>query len=70
MTTLIPGIDPGSVTPVPLDGASLKVYGLQSGGAYALQSRSPAFPFLPLDEVERFLARRNDTDDQHGTACA
>jgi Uma2 family endonuclease len=45
------------------DGETLKVYGLQPEGAYAQQSRSPAFPFPPLDEVERFLARRNEADE-------
>ena len=45
------------------DGASLKVFQLQSDGTYAQQTVSPAFPFLPLDEVERFLARRDETDE-------
>jgi hypothetical protein len=30
---------------------------------HAQQARSPAFPFLPLEEIERFLARRNETDE-------
>ena len=45
------------------DGAMLEVYQLQPDKTYAKQTRSPAFPFLPLDEVERFLARRNETDE-------
>jgi Uma2 family endonuclease len=45
------------------DGAVLEVHQLLSDGNYAKQTRSPAFPFLPLDEVERFLARRNETDE-------
>ena len=45
------------------DAVTLKVYQLQSDGAYAQQTRSPAFPFLPLEEIERFLARRNETDE-------
>ena len=45
------------------DGASLKVFQLQSDETYAQQTVSPAFPFLPLDEVERFLARRDETDE-------
>lgn len=45
------------------DAVTLKVYQLQSDGAYAKQARSPAFPFLPLEEIERFLTRRNETDE-------
>ncbi len=45
------------------DGAVLEVYQLQPDKTYAKQTRSPAFPFLPLDEIERFLARRNETDE-------
>jgi len=45
------------------DGSLLKVHQLQSDGKYVQQARSPAFPFLPLEEIERFLARRNDTDE-------
>jgi Uma2 family endonuclease len=45
------------------DGTVLKVHELQSDGEYALKTQSLAFPFLPLDEVERFLARRNETDE-------
>jgi Uma2 family endonuclease len=45
------------------DAVTLKVYQLQSDGTYAKQTRSPAFPFLPLEEIERFLARRNETDE-------
>ena len=45
------------------DGTTLKVHQLQSDGKYAQQARSPSFPFLPLEEIERFLARRNETDE-------
>jgi hypothetical protein len=45
------------------DGAALKVFRLQPGGDYVLQTRSPTFPFLPLEELERFLARRDETDE-------
>jgi hypothetical protein len=45
------------------DGTTLKVYHLQSDGTYARQTRSPAFPFLPLDQIEGFLVRRNETDE-------
>jgi Uma2 family endonuclease len=45
------------------DGAVLEVYQLQPDKTYAKQTHSPAFPFLPLDEIERFLARRNETDE-------
>jgi Uma2 family endonuclease len=45
------------------DAAALKVYQLQPDDSYAKQSHSPAFPFLPLEEIERFLARRNETDE-------
>jgi Uma2 family endonuclease len=44
-------------------GSTLEVHQLQPNGAYARQTRSPAFPQLPLDEVERFLARRDETDE-------
>jgi Uma2 family endonuclease len=45
------------------DGTTLKVHQLQSGGTYAQQPRSPSFPFLPLEAIEGFLARRNETDE-------
>jgi Uma2 family endonuclease len=45
------------------DAVTLKVFQLQSNSVYTQQTRSPSFPFLPLDEVERFLARRNETDE-------
>jgi Uma2 family endonuclease len=45
------------------DAVTLKVYQLQSDGRYAQQTRSPSFPFLPLDQIEGFLARRNETDE-------
>ena len=45
------------------DGVALQVYQLQSDGTHARQAKSPAFPFLPLEEVERFLARRDEMDE-------
>ena len=45
------------------DGAKLQVYQLQADGTYTQQARSPSFPFLPLQEVEGFLRRRNATDE-------
>jgi len=45
------------------DGTTLTVHQLQSDGKYVQQVRSPSFPFLPLGEIERFLARRNETDE-------
>jgi Uma2 family endonuclease len=45
------------------DGATLKVYQLRKEGEYTPQPRSPSFPFLPIEEVERFLACRNETDE-------
>lgn len=45
------------------DGAAIRVCQLQGDGTYAKQPRSPSFPFLPLDEIERFLEQRNATDE-------
>jgi Uma2 family endonuclease len=45
------------------DGARLKVHQLQSDGTYAQQTQSRSLPFLPLDQIEGFLARRNETDE-------
>ncbi|MGA2617813.1 MAG: Uma2 family endonuclease [Thermoguttaceae bacterium] len=45
------------------DGTALCVYQLQSDGSYTKQDHSPAFPFLPLEEVQRFLEQRNTTDE-------
>jgi Uma2 family endonuclease len=45
------------------DGTALEVYRLERDGRYSAESRSPSFPFLPIAEVERFLARRNETDE-------
>ena len=41
----------------------LRVYVLQDDGNYAERQSSPAFPFLPLDEVKRFLDRAATTDE-------
>jgi Uma2 family endonuclease len=45
------------------DGVSLKVLQLQPDGTYSQQRQSCAFPFLPLDGIEGFLARRDETDE-------
>jgi Uma2 family endonuclease len=45
------------------DGTTLNVYQLQPDGVYAQQSRSPSFPFLPLEQLEAFLARREESDE-------
>lgn len=42
---------------------ALQVYQLQDDGSYARQDHSPAFPFLPLENVQGFLDRRNATDE-------
>ncbi|NUQ65752.1 MAG: hypothetical protein HUU20_25060 [Pirellulales bacterium] len=39
------------------------VYALTPDGTYSEQPRSSSFPFLPLEEVERFLQNRNATDE-------
>jgi Uma2 family endonuclease len=41
----------------------LRIYQLQPNGVYAEQANSPTFPFLPIEEIERFLARRGETDE-------
>ena len=45
------------------DGTTLHVTQLQPDGTYAPQEQSPSFPFLPLNEIPRFLDRRNATDE-------
>jgi Uma2 family endonuclease len=45
------------------DGARLRVYQLQATGQYAQPARSPAFPFLPLEQVEHFLSQRDAADE-------
>ena len=45
------------------DTSRIRVYVLQPDGIYSQQPRSNSFPFLPLDEVERFLQRRDTTDE-------
>lgn len=45
------------------DGARLRVCQLDENQQYQTRRRSVALPFLPPEEVERFLARRNDTDE-------
>jgi len=39
------------------------VHVLRADGSYERQDQSPSFPFLPLSEFSRFLARRNDSDE-------
>ena len=45
------------------DGAVLRVETLQPDGKYVRQPQSPSFPFLPLEEFQGFLDRRNETDE-------
>jgi Uma2 family endonuclease len=45
------------------DGDAIRVHQLQDDGTYARRDRSVAFPFLPLDQVQRFLEQRNATDE-------
>ena len=45
------------------DGTALHVAQLQPDGTYAPQKQSPSFPFLPLNEIPRFLDRRNAMDE-------
>jgi hypothetical protein len=44
-------------------GASIDVHVLQPGGTYAHSEQSAAFPFLPIDLVQRFLDRRASEDE-------
>jgi Uma2 family endonuclease len=39
------------------DGESLMVHELQADGSYVRRDASPAFPFLDLEEVERFMGQ-------------
>ncbi len=45
------------------DGEHLQVICLQPDHTYAEQPRSGVFPFLPMSEIERFLAERNASDE-------
>jgi Uma2 family endonuclease len=45
------------------DGESLLVYRLTADGKYRLCKRSPTFPYLPLDEVLRFLRESDQMDE-------
>ncbi len=45
------------------DGLSLKVLLLQPGGTYAESQASAAFPFLPMEEMARFLREYDGTND-------
>lgn len=45
------------------DGETLRVFELLPAGNYAERDASLAFPFLPITEVNRFLAERNSTDE-------
>ncbi len=45
------------------DGESLRIMLLQADGRYVQAPAGAAFAFLPPAEIERFLARRNETDE-------
>lgn len=45
------------------DGEGLSVQMLQADGSYARQPQSTAFPFLPIDELRKFLDRCDETDE-------
>jgi Uma2 family endonuclease len=45
------------------DGTTLEVHQLQTDGKYVRQPRSPSFPFVPLDALEGFLSRRDESDE-------
>jgi Uma2 family endonuclease len=41
-------------------GDQVRVFVLDDNGQYHEVNQSPSFPFLPLEEVNRFLAQRNE----------
>jgi Uma2 family endonuclease len=45
------------------DGQSLQVFVLTAGGKYREQRRSTVFPFLPMNELLRFLEASNSQDE-------
>lgn len=45
------------------DGDSLHVAQLQENGDYALSERSAAFPFLPVNQLPRFLQSEDRSDE-------
>lgn len=45
------------------NGSAIRAFRLQSDGTYAGEPQSLSLPLLPLAELERFLARRNETDE-------
>jgi Uma2 family endonuclease len=45
------------------DGSSLRVFQLQSDGAYSRQQQSFAFSFLDLSQIQRFMERCEETDE-------
>lgn len=45
------------------DGARLGVVRFQPDGSHVEQERSEVFPFLPMDEIARFLDRAEETDE-------
>jgi Uma2 family endonuclease len=47
------------------DGSRLHVLHRSSKGKYARQTRSLAFPFLPLFAFEKYVLRMNDKDQIH-----
>jgi Uma2 family endonuclease len=45
------------------NGKTLKVHVLKPSGQYQPVDRSPTFPWLPLEDVSRFLDQRDELDD-------
>jgi Uma2 family endonuclease len=45
------------------DGISLRVFHIQAAGVYAQERQSFAFPFLDLNEIQRFMERCEETDE-------
>jgi len=45
------------------DGSAIRIYQLGPGGTYSQESQSPAFPLLPMAQVEGFLNDRNAMDE-------
>lgn len=45
------------------DGETIQVHALQEDGQYRRQSRSLSFPFLPLEQLQRFLNERHRVGD-------
>ncbi len=45
------------------NGSATRVFALTPDGTYAQQARSAAFPFLPIEELHRFLSLRNAMEE-------